>query len=94
MVGYQGEEVAAALKILTLMRTTLREIASQMSGLPREALCMFHCSNTNSGVYLCVKTCEVFLCFVTIMFVLSFALTSLFSFFYVTRKGDRFLHRG
>ena len=28
-------------------------------------------------VYLCVKTCEVFLCFVTIMFVLSFVLTSL-----------------
>ena len=28
-------------------------------------------------VYLGVKTCEVFLCFVTIMFVLSFVLTSL-----------------
>ena len=46
------------------------------------------------GVYLGVKTCEVFLCFVTIMFVLSFVLTSLFSLFYVTRVGDRFLHRG
>ena len=46
------------------------------------------------GVYLGVKTCEVFLCFVTIMFVLSFVLTSLFSLFYVTREGDRFLHRG
>ena len=51
-------------------------------------------------VYLDVKTCEVFLCFVTIMFVqetwfvLSFVLTSLFSLFYVTREGDRFLHRG
>ena len=45
-------------------------------------------------VYLGVKTCEVFLCFVTIMFVLSFVLTSLFSLFYVTREGDRFLHRG
>ena len=28
------------------------------------------------------------------MFVLSFVLTSLFSLFYVTREGDRFLHRG
>ena len=45
-------------------------------------------------VYLGVKTCEVFLCFVTIMFVLSIVLTSLFSLFYVTREGDRFLHRG
>ena len=47
-----------------------------------------------SWVYLGVKTGEVFLCFVTIMFVLSFVLTSLFSLFYVTREGDRFLHRG
>ena len=46
------------------------------------------------GVYLGVKICEVFLCFVTIMFVLSIVLTSLFSLFYVTREGDRFLHRG
>ena len=46
------------------------------------------------GVYLGVKTCEVFLCLVTIMFVLSIVLTSLFSLFYVTREGDRFLHRG
>ena len=44
-------------------------------------------------VYLGVKTCEVFLCFVTIMFVLSIVLTPLFSLFYVTREGDRFLHR-
>ena len=50
--------------------------------------------NAPIGVYLGVKTCEVFLCFVTIMFVLSFVLTSLFSLFYVTREGDRFLHRG
>ena len=48
----------------------------------------------NFRVYLGVKTCEVFLCFVTIMFVLSFVLTSLSSLFYVTREGDRFLHRG
>ena len=45
-------------------------------------------------VYLGVRTCEVFLCFVTIMFVLSIVLTSLFSLFYVTREGNRFLHRG
>ena len=47
-----------------------------------------------SWVYLGVKTCEVFLCFVTIIFVLSFVLTSLFSLFYVTRESDRFLHQG
>ena len=40
-------------------------------------------------VYLGVKTSEVFLCFVTIMFVLSIVLISLFSLFYVTREGDR-----
>ena len=45
-------------------------------------------------VYLGVRTREVFLCFVTIMFVLSFVLTSLFSLFYVTRECNRFLHRG
>ena len=49
---------------------------------------------TTFGVYLGVKTYEVFLCFVSIMFVLSVVLTSLFSLFYVTREGDRFLHRG
>ena len=31
---------------------TLREIASQMSGLPREAPCMFSCSNTTSAEQL------------------------------------------
>ena len=46
------------------------------------------------GVYLGVRTCEVFLCFVTIMFVLSIVLTSLFSLFYVTREGNGFFHRG
>ena len=48
---------------------------------------------SKSGVYLGVKTCEVFLCFVSIMFVLSIVWTSLFSLFYVTREGERFLHR-
>ena len=45
-------------------------------------------------VYLGVRTCEVVICFVTIMFVLSIVLTSLFSLFYVTRERNRFLHRG
>ena len=36
-----------------------------------------------AGKKLRVRTCEVFLCFVTIMFVLSIVLTSLFSLFYV-----------
>ena len=59
-----------------------------------EILSLKNSSAPKNRVYLGVKTCEVFLCFVTIMFVLSFVLTSLFSLFYVTREGDRFLHRG
>ena len=46
------------------------------------------------GVYLSVKTCEVFLCFVAIVRVRAIVLTSLFSLFYVTGEGHRFLHRG
>ena len=46
------------------------------------------------GVYLGVKTCEVFLCFVAIVRVRAIVLTSLFSLFYVTGEGHRFLHRG
>ena len=48
----------------------------------------------DSGVYLGVKTCEVFLCFVAIVRVRSIMLTSLFSLFYVTGECHRFLHRG
>ena len=45
-------------------------------------------------VYLGVKTCEVFLCFVAIVRVRAIVLTSLFSLFYVTGECHRFLHRG
>ena len=45
-------------------------------------------------VYLGVRTCEVFLCVITIIFLDSIVLTSLFSLFYVTCEGNRFLHRG
>ena len=45
-------------------------------------------------VYLGVKTCEVFLCFVALVRVRAIVLTSLFSLFYVTGEGHRFLHRG
>ena len=47
-----------------------------------------------NGVYLGVKTCEVFLCFVAIVRVRAIVLTSLFSLFYVTGECHRFLHRG
>ena len=62
-------------------------------------LCFPQCAgfmvpSNHPGVYLGVRTCEGFLCFVTIMFVLSIVLTSLFSLFYVTREDNRFLHRG
>ena len=53
--------------------------------------------STNDGtnwVYLGVKTCEVFLCFVAIVRVRAIVLTSLFSLFYVTGECHRFLHRG
>ena len=45
-------------------------------------------------VYLGVRTCEVFLCFVAIVRVRVFMLNSLFSLFYVTGEFHRFLHRG
>ena len=47
-----------------------------------------------SRVSLGVRTCEVFLCFVTIVGVRAIVLTSLFSLFYVTCGFHRFLHRG
>ena len=45
-------------------------------------------------VYLGVRTCELFLCFVAIVRVRAIMLTSLFSVFYVTGEFHRFLHRG
>ena len=45
-------------------------------------------------VSLGVRTCELFLCFVTIVRVRAIVLTSLFSLFYVTGEFHRFLHRG
>ena len=45
-------------------------------------------------VYLGVRTCELFLCFLAIVRVRVIMLTSLFSLFYVTREFHRFLHRG
>lgn len=37
-------------------KITLREIASQMSGLPREAPCIYHCEETNSSEQLALLT--------------------------------------
>ena len=55
---------------------------------------LYYFTDKKVGVYLGVRTCEVFLCFVTVMIVLSIVLTSLFSLFYVTREGNScFLHR-
>ena len=48
----------------------------------------------NFRIYLGVRTCELFLCFVAIVRVKVIMLTSLFSLFYVTREFHRFLHRG
>ena len=45
-------------------------------------------------VYLGVRTCELFLCFVVIVRVRDIMLTSLFSLFYVTGEFHRFLHLG
>ena len=46
-------------------------------------------------VYLDVRTCELFLCFVTFVFLGSIVFTShLFSLFYITRECNRFLLRG
>ena len=46
---------------------------------------------SNFGVYLGVRTCELFLCFVPFVFLGFIVLTSLF---YVTGEFNRFLHRG
>ena len=43
---------------------------------------------------LSVRTCELFVCFVTIVSVRAIVLTSLFSLFYVACDFHRFLHRG
>ena len=45
-------------------------------------------------VYLGVRTCELFLCFVPFVFLGFIVLTSLFSLFYFTGEFNRFLHRG
>ena len=45
-------------------------------------------------VYLVVRTCELFLCFVPFVFQGFIVLTSLFSLLYVTGEFNRFLHRG
>ena len=51
--------------------------------------------NLNFGLFLGVKTCEVFLCFVAIPLRLgSIMLTLLFSLCYVTGEYQSFLHRG
>ena len=46
------------------------------------------------GVYLGVRTCELFLCLIPFVFLGFIVLTSLFSLFYVTGEFNRFLHRG
>ena len=46
------------------------------------------------GVYLGVRTCELFICFVPFVFLGFIVLTCLFSLFYVTGEFNRFLHRG
>ena len=54
----------------------------------------------NIRVYLGVKTCEVFLCFLATgyyfpwLYCVEFSVASLYSLFYVTREFHRFLHRG
>ena len=44
-------------------------------------------------VYLCVRTCELFLCFAPFVFLGSTVFTSLFSLFFVTCEFNRFLHQ-
>ena len=46
------------------------------------------------GVYLGVRTCKLFLCFVPFVFLGFIVLTSFFSLFYVTGEFNRFLRRG
>ena len=55
---------------------------------------LFVCYCLKLGVYLSVRTCELFLCFARYVFLGSIMLTSLFSSFHVILKFNRFLHRG
>ena len=76
---------------------SLGSLASGWS--PEETLgnsknCNFFIGCPVTGLIYLGVTCEVFLCVVTIMFVLSIVLTSLFSLFHIPREGNRFLHRG
>ena len=60
--------------------------------------CKQHYKHIFFRVYLGVKTSEVFLCFLVIIFpwlyCVDFSVASLYSLFYVTREFHRFLHRG
>ena len=70
-----------------------------MSGIQ---ICLKHITNKreNIRVYLGVKTCEVFLCFLATgyyfpwLYCVEFSVASLYSLFYLTREFHRFLHRG
>ena len=82
--------------MLSTNRSTLLEIHTHDRGEIIITQCANTChafeNNLKLGVYLGVRTCAVFRCFLTIMLVLSIVLTSLFSLFYVTRERNRFLH--
>ena len=55
---------------------------------------LFVCYCLKLGVYLSVRTCQLFLCFAPYLFLGSIVLTSLFSSFHVILKFNRFLHQG
>ena len=65
-------------------------------------ICLKHITNKreNIRVYLGVKTCEVFLCFLVTgyyfpwLYCVEFSVVSLYSLFYVAWEFHRFLHRG
>ena len=97
---------AACLRALTILYlATISSLLPHLHHFQRSPKVLFFGCDYNSWpfvastepgfrVYLGVKTCEVFLCFVAIVRVRAIVLTSLFSLFYVTGEGHRFLHRG
>ena len=91
---FSGCSSTSLIKIIMIIHviknSTCGCIATLFIGLPN----FFAVDFSEIWVYLGVRTCEVFLCLVTIIFLGSIVLISLFSLFYVTCERNRFLHRG
>ena len=81
-------KLETVIETVSNLKTTVNKLENGVDKVQGDAKIL------RDGVYLGVKTCEVFLCFVAIVRVRAIMLSSLFSLFYVTGECHRFLHRG